>query len=144
MSSSAMTSCWARLPGSVVVDTSAFFALLDWRDAHHAAAVAFWTDPGDEDLVTNAYVVVESVALVRARLGAAAVEAFVDDLLPAVRFEMVDRPLYDASLADLRLIGGGTNVVDRVTVAFAARHGIGRAFAYDADLTAGRLAPVTR
>ena len=50
---------------SVVVDTSAFFALLDRRDAHHASAVAFWTDPDDEDLVTHAYVVVESVALVR-------------------------------------------------------------------------------
>jgi len=128
---------------SVVVDTSAFFALLDRRDAHHASAVAFWTDPDDEDLVTHAYVVVESVALVRARLGAAAVEALVDDILPAIRIEMVDRPLHDASLADLRRVGGGTSLVDRVTLAFAARHGIGRAFAYDADLVAEGLLPAT-
>jgi predicted nucleic acid-binding protein len=128
---------------SVVVDTSAFFALLDRRDAHHASAVAFWTDPDDEDLVTHAYVVVESVALVRARLGVAAVEAFVDDILPALRIEMVDRPLHEASLADLGRISGGTSLVDRVTVAFAARHGIGRAFAYDANLVAEGLAAVT-
>ena len=128
---------------SVVVDTSAFFALLDRRDAHHASAVAFWTDPDDEDLVTHAYVVVESVALVRARLGAAAVEALVDDILPAIRIEMVDRPLHDASLADLRRVGGGTSLVDRVTLAFAARHRIGRAFAYDADLVAEGLLPAT-
>jgi predicted nucleic acid-binding protein len=128
---------------SVVVDTSALFALLDRRDAHHASAVAFWTDPDDEDLVTHAYVVVESVALVRARLGAAAAEALVDDLLPAIRVEMVDRPLHDASLADLRRIGGGTSLVDRVTLAFAAHHGIARALAFDADLAAEGLAPVT-
>jgi len=128
---------------SVVVDTSALFALLDRRDAHHVSAVAFWMDPDDEDLVTHAYVVVESVALVRSRLGAAAVEALVDNLLPAIRVEMVDRPLHEASLADLRRIGGGTSLVDRVTLGFAARHGIVRAFAYDADLVAAGLAPVS-
>jgi predicted nucleic acid-binding protein len=125
---------------SVVVDTSALFALLDRRDAHHAAAVAFWTDPDDEDLVTHAYVVVESVALVRSRLGPAAVDALVDDLLPAIRVEMVDRPLHEAALTDLRAIGGGASLVDRVTLAFAARHGIVRAFAFDADLSNAGLA----
>ncbi len=127
---------------SVVVDTSAVYALLDRRDAHHVEAVAFWTDPDDEDLVTHAYVVVESVALVRSRLGADAANALVDDLLPALRVEMVDRPLHEAALADSRRIGGGTSLVDRVTLAFAARHGIGRAFAYDADLAVEGLAPV--
>ena len=127
---------------SVVVDTSALFALLDRRDAHHAAAVAFWTDPDDEDLVTHAYVVVESVALVRSRLGPAGVTALVDDLLPGIRVEMVDRPLHEVSLVDFRGIGGGTSLVDRVTLAFAARHGIHRAFAFDADLAGAGLAPV--
>jgi predicted nucleic acid-binding protein len=127
---------------TVVVDTSALFALLDRRDAHHSSAVGFWSDPDDEDLVTHAYVVVESVALVRARLGPAAVIALVDDLLPGIRVEMVDRPLHDGSLADLRRIGGGTSLVDRVTIAFAARHDIQRAFAFDTDLTAAGLAPV--
>ena len=128
---------------SVVVDTSALFALLDRGDAHHASAAAFWTDPDDEDLVTHAYVVVESVALVRARLGVAAVSALVDDLLPAIRVEMVDRSLHEASLADLRRIGGGTSFVDRATLNFALRHGITRAFAYDGDLVIAGLAPVT-
>jgi predicted nucleic acid-binding protein len=126
---------------SVVVDTSALFALLDRRDAHHEAAAAFWADPDDDDLVTHSYVVVESVALVRSRLGPAAAIALVDDLLPGIRVEMVDRPLHEASLADFRAIGGGTSLVDRVTLAFAARHGIRRAFAFDADLTAAGLAP---
>ena len=94
--------------------------------------------------------VIESVALVRSRLGVAAVAALVDDLLPAIRVEMVDRPLHEGSLADLRrsgggtsAFGGGTSLVDRVTLAFAARHGIERAFAYGADLAVAGLAPVT-
>jgi predicted nucleic acid-binding protein len=128
---------------SVVVDTSAVFALLDRRDAHHASAVAFWTDPDDEDLVTHAYVVVESVALVRSRLGPAAVLSLLDDLLPAIRVEMVDRLLHDGSLADYRRLGGSPSLVDRVTVAFAARHSIERAFAYDADLVGAGLAAVS-
>jgi predicted nucleic acid-binding protein len=126
---------------SVVVDTSALFALLDRRDAHHAAAVAFWTDPDDEDLATHAYVVVESIALVRSRLGPAAVDALVDDLLPGIRIEMVDRPLHEACMAELRGMGGGMSLVDRVTLAFAARHGIQRAFAFDAELSGAGLAP---
>ena len=93
--------------------------------------------------MTHAYVVVESVALVRSRLGVAAVAALVDDLLPAIRVEMVDRPLHEGSLADLRQIGRGTSLVDRVTLAFAARHGIQRAFAYDADFVVAGLVPVT-
>jgi predicted nucleic acid-binding protein len=128
---------------SVVVDTSAIFALLDRHDAHHDAAVAFWTDPDDEDLVTHAYVVVESVALVRSRLGPAAVDALVDGLLPGIRVEMVDRPLHDMSLATLRQLAGGTSLVDRVTLGFAARHGIHRAFAFDADLADAGLTPCT-
>jgi predicted nucleic acid-binding protein len=128
---------------SVVVDTSALFALLDRRDAHHLAAAGYWADPDDEDLVTHAYVVVESVALVRSRFGASAVDALLDDLLPALRVEMVDRLLHEESLAELRRAGGGTSLVDRVTIAFAARHDIGRAFAFDADLVAAGLDRVT-
>ena len=45
--------------------------------------------------------------------------------------------------ASYQWTGGGTSLVDRVTLAFAARHGIGRAFAYDADLVGAGLAPVT-
>jgi predicted nucleic acid-binding protein len=56
---------------------------------------------------------------------------------------MVDRPLREASLADLRRIAGGTSLVDCVTISVAARHGIERAFAYDAKLVATGLAPLT-
>lgn len=129
---------------SIVVDTSAFFALLDRRDANHAAAVEYWTNTDDDDLVTHAYVVVETVALVRSRLGVEAVRALIDRLLPATRVEMVDRSLHDESLSEHRRIGGGTSFVDRVTLDFAARGGIGRAFAFDADLVTAGLRSTAR
>lgn len=128
---------------SVVVDTSAFFALLDRRDANHAAAVEYWANPDDDDLVAHAYVVVETVALVRSRLGVDAVSALIDGLLPATRVEMIDRSLHDESLSAHRRIGGGTSFVDRVTLTFAARGGIRRAFAFDADLVAAGLISTT-
>lgn len=127
---------------SVIVDTSALFALLDRRDGNHPSAVRFWTDPDYEDLVTHAYVVVETVALIRSRLGVDAVAAFIDDLLPGIRVEMVDRAIHDECLARVRAIGGGTSLVDRVTLAMAERLGISRAFAYDADLAREGLTPV--
>jgi hypothetical protein len=55
-----------------------------------------------------------------------AVAALADDLLPPIRVEMVDRPLHEGSLADLRRIGRSTSLVDRVTLTFAARYGIAR------------------
>jgi len=90
------------------------------------------------------YVVVETVALVRSRLGIDAVRALIDGLLPATRVEMVDRSLHDKSLSAHRRLGGGTSFVDRVTLTFAARGGIQRAFAFDVDLVTAGLRTAVR
>ena len=105
---------------SVVVDTSALFALLDGRDANHVAAVGFWTDPDDEDLVVHAYVVIETLALVRSRLGQAAVAALVDDLLPAIRG---DGGSPAPRRACWRSTGGWGGRPWWTVTSFAARHG---------------------
>jgi predicted nucleic acid-binding protein len=52
------------------VDTSAFYALADRSDGHHAAASAAWLRSTETDEpVTSDHVVVESWLLLRARLG---------------------------------------------------------------------------
>jgi len=76
-----MTSCLVRVRGERRLDASALSTLLDRRNSHLASAVTFCTDPDAEDLVTHAYVAVESVVLVWWRLVVAAVVALVDDLL---------------------------------------------------------------
>ena len=52
----------------VLVDTSAYFAVVDRTDQHHAAAVAF-VQTNDRPLVTTDLIVVETLNLVQARLG---------------------------------------------------------------------------
>lgn len=69
---------------SALIDTSAIIALLDRRQLHHAPALAFLDAIGDDRLVTNAAIIVETTALIDRRLGAAATNQFVDRLLPTI------------------------------------------------------------
>jgi predicted nucleic acid-binding protein len=125
---------------TVLIDTSALFALLDADDARHEDAVRLWALALDVDLVAHAYIVVESVALVRSRLGWAGVRALVDDVLPGIRTESVDRSLHEQALADYRSLAGSTSFVDRVSLAFARASSITTCFAFDPDLEAAGLA----
>lgn len=127
---------------SAVVDTSAIFALLDADDAHHTAAVQAFEAEDAGELLVHGYVVTESLALLRARLGRPAVIEFLDGLLPAFRTVMVERAVHDAALAEYRSLGGATSFVDRVTIAFARHEGVDRVFGFDADLEAAGLTPL--
>ncbi|MDL1952327.1 PIN domain-containing protein, partial [Acidobacteria bacterium ACD] len=86
---------------SVFVDTSAFLALLDAGVEGHAAAAHAWRGflESDERLVTSSYVLVESYALVRRRLGTAEVRSLASDFLPLVEVDWVDAATHDAGLS---------------------------------------------
>lgn len=124
---------------TAVVDTSGLYALLDGDDLHHAAAVGIWDALSEVDLVAHAYVVTESLALTRARLGWSATVALIDLVLPAIRVEMVERDVHDAALSEHRTFAGGTSFVDRVTIAFARQNDITGCFGFDRDLEAAGL-----
>lgn len=128
---------------TALIDTSAIYALLDGDDLHHTDALGLWDAAADMDLVAHAYVVTESIALTRARLGWPAAAALIDGLLPAIRVEMVDRTVHDEALADYRAMAGGTSFVDRVTITFGKRHGITTYVGFEADLEAAGLRPLT-
>ena len=81
---------------SVLVDTSALYALLDEDDVNHGSAVRGWTHLLATELpTTHNYVVVETSALVQRRLGMAAVERLHRGLLPVVRVTMVDTSTHE-------------------------------------------------
>ena len=62
---------------TLFVDTSAFFALANLADKHHAEAVAaYQANVGDDDLQTSDHVIIETWYLLRSRLGRRAAMAF--------------------------------------------------------------------
>lgn len=123
---------------SVLVDTSALYALLDEDDRRYREAAAAWPVLLDaEVLVTHSYVVVECSALVQRRLGAAAAGRLHDGILPAVRLVAVDLDTHRAAVARWRSAGSrGLSLVDATSFVVMEHHRIGTAFAFDADFAA--------
>ena len=104
---------------TALVDTSALYALLD-EDDDHGAPVTTWTRLlGAERLVTHAYVVVESSALVQRRLGTAAAGRLHRALLPAVAVSAVGQRTHDRAVE--RWLGAGRRRGPGLRRAAAAR-----------------------
>jgi len=122
-----------------LIDTTAFVALLDGRHREHELTrhiFAYELDAADRLLVTN-YVALETVDVLRRRLGADGVTTFLRELLPAFEVEWV-RPR-DHELAVERLIGALSatraerppSLVDCSTFVVARRLGVERCLAVD-------------
>jgi len=118
----------------IFVDTSALYARLDRDDRHHRDAVeALARLARSEPLLTHNYVVVESVALVRGRLGAEAARTLLDDLLAPVEVAWVDRAVHEAAASAFLTLRGRVSLVDLASFEVMRRMGIDTAFAFDRD-----------
>ena len=123
---------------SVFVDTSAFYALLDEDDDHHIEAVQVWRRLGERltPLVTSNYVVVETTALLQARLGMLAVRCFADALLLPVEMFFVDNGTHARAVAAHRTAGRPRlSLVDCASFEVMRRLGQEEAFAFDDHFT---------
>lgn len=121
----------------VFVDTSALYALLDQdEDMHRSASEVFHVLRGQR-LVTHAYVVVETAALVARRLGPDATARLLESILPVIEVEAVDSSLHREAVAAYRAAGSrSVSLVDRTSFQFMRRHAITTAFAFDDDFPA--------
>jgi predicted nucleic acid-binding protein len=124
---------------STFVDTSALFAFLDKSDARHADAVRWLSQiSADEQLVTHAFVMVESSALIQRRLGIPALRIFHNAVAARLDVDHVGASLYEAGIIGLLAAASPVSLVDHVSFELMRRRGLRHAFAFDADFaTAG-------
>ena len=117
-----------------LVDTSAFYALLDGDDACHTRAVERWERKslGEGSLVTTNYIVLETMTLLKARLGMDAARTFHDAILPVLRLEWIDEGTHARSMsAFLAADRKGPSLVDFSSFEVMRRLGIRSAFTFD-------------
>ncbi|MFN8624339.1 MAG: PIN domain-containing protein [Chloroflexota bacterium] len=119
---------------NVFVDTSALLAFLDADDAGHARALRGRDAIEGSRLVTHGYVVMESLALIRRRLGPIAARRFIDELLPALDIIDPDAELRSAIVESWRTeLATTISFVDHASFVIMRRSGLTRAWALDAD-----------
>jgi len=89
---------------TVIVDTSGFYALLDGGDPFHARARECFEQAVEESwqLVTTSYILHESWALIQARLGWDAVDAWRDRVVSSCDIVWVDATLHGLGEARCR------------------------------------------
>lgn len=119
----------------IFVDTSAIYAWADAADPNHSAAVRRLQailQRGDE-LLTHNYVLVESIALLQARLGLAAAAKLASDA-PAFVIEWVDDELHASGIHELqRSSKRQVSLVDHISFLVMTRRRVPTAFAFDPD-----------
>jgi predicted nucleic acid-binding protein len=119
---------------TVFLDTSAAYALLDRDDANHLKAKRIWQEllQGEATLVTTNYILVETFALVGHRLGASAVRAFQEDVLPVVAVEWIQETTHRAAVSALLAAARRTlSLVDCTSFETMRSLGTKTAFAFD-------------
>lgn len=124
---------------NIFIDTSAFYAVLSSGDTNHSRAVSDWNRLMDDPTVrlcTSNYVVVETCALVRHRLGDDAMRSFLGNLLPLAMVIWVDQKAHAAATAAMLAYGkNGTSMVDCVSFAVMRDTATEKALAYDRHFT---------
>ncbi len=124
---------------NVFVDTSAFYAVLSREDANHSRAVSDWNRLMDDAMVrlcTSNYVVVETCALVRNRLGDDAMRSFLGNLLPLAMVIWIDQKAHASATAAMLAYGkNGPSMVDCASFAVMRDTATEKALAYDRHFT---------
>lgn len=119
----------------IFLDTSAIYALADKADTNHVIAYRKFEEAlksGETFLVHN-YILLESAALLQARLGLPSAILFLKDV-KSFEVEWVDLDLHERAVKELERIGKrGISLVDCTSFLVMKRRGIEKVFAFDPD-----------
>jgi predicted nucleic acid-binding protein len=120
------------------VDTSALLAFLD-RDAarHEDVAATLSSILADGSGVTHNYVVLETEALARGRLGGPVARRLLEDVVALLDVAWIDAELHAAAVsAHLKALRRRSSLVDQVSFELMRRRGLDVALALDDDFAA--------
>ena len=119
----------------IFIDTSAIYTLADKADPNHNAAYGKFEDvlkSGEIFLLTN-YILLESAALLQARLGLSSAILFLKDA-KSFEVEWVDLELHEEAERELERLGKrGISLVDCTSFVVMRRRGVRKTFAFDPD-----------
>jgi uncharacterized protein len=119
----------------IFLDTSAIYAWADTADPNHHTAVRRLQAilESAEALLTHNYVLVESVALLQARLGLAAATKLAKDSTAFV-IDWIDDELHASGIRELaRSRKRHVSLVDHISFLVMRRRQVATAFAFDPD-----------
>jgi predicted nucleic acid-binding protein len=119
----------------IFLDTSAIYALADKADTNHKTAYSKFESvlkSGETFLIHN-YILLESVALLQARLGLPSAILFLEDA-QAFEVEWLDLELHQEAVKELEKIGKrGISLVDCTSFVVMKRRGVQKVLAFDPD-----------
>ena len=124
------------LPENVVVDTSAFYALISASDEFHDSSVAAYERLVDRDLElwTTSHALVETIALVHRRLGFETLSQLLAVIESNVQVFWIDSSLHSTAMREFTSSAGrGLSLVDW-TIVLVARIKSAHAFTFDAGI----------
>ena len=119
----------------IFLDTSAIYALADKADPHHAVAYKKFQKAlksGEMFLLHN-YILLESAALLQARLGLPSAVFFLRNA-KSFEVEWVDRDVHEEAEKELERIGKrGVSLVDCTSFIVMRKRGVENVLAFDPD-----------
>ena len=122
----------------IFVDTSALVALINTAEENNSSAWDTWNDlirRGDE-LITNNYVIVESIALIQNRLGIPVVQKLQTNTISLLHIVWIDEEQHAAALQNVLAANRRSlSLVDCSAFKSMRRMGINTVFTFDPHFT---------